>query len=136
MAAMGDYLEDALLSHVLDGIQMTTPTSVYVALYNTTVGDDDSGTEVTGGAYARVIMTGGWTVSGTTPTQAVNTAPVTFPTATDATWGDADFFAIFDSLTSGGSNNLLIWGAITVPKTIGDGDTFEFDTGNLIVEFA
>jgi hypothetical protein len=133
MAAMSDYLEDALLSHVLDGVSMTSPTSVYVGIHNTDPTDADSGTEVTGGAYARVTMTGGWTVSGTTPTEATNTAAIEFPTATDGTWGEATHFGIYDAATTG---NLLIHGQLTDPKTIGDGDTFEFAIGNLVVAFA
>jgi hypothetical protein len=133
MAAMSDYLEDALLSHVLDGVSMTSPTSVYVGIHNTDPTDADSGTEVTGGSYARVTMTGGWTVSGTTPTEATNTAAIIFPTATDATWGTATHFGIYDAATTG---NLLIHGALTASKAIGDGDTFEFAIGNLVVAFA
>jgi hypothetical protein len=133
MTAMSNYLEDALLSHVLDGVSMSSPASVYVGLFTDDPTDAGSGTEVTGGAYARVQMTGGWTVSGTTPTQATNTAAITFPTATDGTWGTATHFGIFDA-SSG--VELLIHGEVTVPKPIGDGDTFEFAIGNLVVEFA
>jgi hypothetical protein len=134
MTAMSDYLEDALLSHVLDGVSMTSPTSVYVALATADFTDaNTTANEVTGGAYARVTMTGGWTVAGTTPTEATNTAAIEFPTATDGTWGTATHFGIYDAATTG---NLLIHGQLTDPKTIGDGDTFEFAIGNLVVAFA
>jgi hypothetical protein len=112
---------------------MTSPTSVYVGIHNTDPTDADSGTEVTGGGYQRVQMTGGWTVSGDTPTEATNTAAIEFPTATDGTWGEATHFGIYDS--SSGSE-LLIHGQLTDPKTVGDGDTFEFAIGNLVVAFA
>lgn len=130
MAAMSDFMETKVLEHFLDGTSFTSPASVYVALFNTDPTDDGSGTEVTGGAYARVQMTGGWTVSGD---NATNTAAITFPTATDGTWGVATHFGIFDA-SSGG--NLLIHGSLTESKDVGDGDTFEFVIGNLSVTMA
>jgi hypothetical protein len=135
MAAMSNFLESELLDHVLNTNSWASPATVHVGIHNTDPTDADSGTEVTGGAYARVAMTGGsaWTISGTTPTQASNAGPIAFPTATDGTWGTATHFGIYDAATTG---NLLIHGVLTDPKDIGDGDTFEFAIGNLVVEFA
>jgi hypothetical protein len=130
MAAMSNFMETTVLEHFLDATSYTSPASVYVGIHNTDPTDADSGTEVTGGAYARVQMTGGWTVAAD---NATNTAAVTFPTATDGTWGTADYFGIYDA--SSGSE-LLIHGALTEGKTIGDGDTFEFAIGNLSVTMA
>jgi hypothetical protein len=130
MAAMSDFMETTVLEHFLDGTAYGSPASVWVAIHNTDPTDADSGTEVTGGAYARVQMTGGFTVSGD---NATNTAAVTFPTATDATWGTANYFGIYDAVSG---SELLIHGALTDPKTIGDGDTFEFAIGNLSITMA
>jgi hypothetical protein len=130
MAAMSNFMETKVLEHFLDATSFTSPSSVYVALFTDDPTDAGSGTEVTGGAYARVQMTGGWTVAGD---NATNTAAVTFPTATDGTWGTATHFGIFDA-SSG--VELLIHGVLTDPKTIGDGDTFEFAIGNLSVTMA
>jgi hypothetical protein len=130
MAAMSNFMETTVLEHFLDATSYTSPASVYVGIHNTDPTDDNSGTEVTGGAYARVQMTGGWTVAAD---NATNTAAVTFPTATDGTWGTADYFGIYDA-SSG--VELLIHGALTSGKTVGDGDTFEFAIGNLSVTMA
>ena len=56
MAELSDYLEDKLLDHVLRGTSYTSPTTVYVGLYTTDPGDDNSGTEVSGGSYARQVL--------------------------------------------------------------------------------
>jgi hypothetical protein len=130
MAAMSNFMETTVLEHFLDATSYGSPASVYVAIHNTDPTDADSGTEVTGGAYARVTMTGGWTVAAD---NATNTAAVTFPTATDGTWGTADYFGIYDAISG---SELLIHGALTAGKTIGDGDTFEFAIGNLSVTMA
>ena len=53
MAELSDYLEDKLLDHVLRGTSYTSPTTFYVGLYTSDPGDDNSGTEVSGGSYAR-----------------------------------------------------------------------------------
>lgn len=103
----------------------TALTSVYVALFTAAPSDAGGGTEVTGGSYARVNSVGKWATpsSGSVSTNAA----VTFPTAT-ASWGTVTHFALFDA-SSGG--NLLMWGALTASKVIGDGDTAEFASGDI-----
>jgi hypothetical protein len=79
MAELSNYLENSLLDHVLRGTSYTSPTTVYVGLYTSDPGDDNSGTECTGGAYARQILSV-TTASGGIVT---SSADVTFPQATD-----------------------------------------------------
>jgi hypothetical protein len=82
MAELSDYLENKLLDHVLRGTSYSSPTTVFMGLYTSDPGDDNSGVECTGGAYARQV------VSVTTATGGIVTssADVTFPQATD-NWG-------------------------------------------------
>lgn len=124
-AAMADYLEDKLNDHILKNTSYTSPVAVYVGLYTSDPGEDDSGTEVTGGSYAREAVTFGSSSGGV----ASNSAQVTFTTAT-AAWGTATHFQILDAVSSG---NPLFHGALESPYVIGNGDTFRFQIGDLQV---
>ena len=135
MSAMGNYLENAIINHVLRDTDFTSPgTNVWIALYTTAQGDSDSGTEVTGGSYARVRVqgTGAWDapVLGAGATE--NTAEIAFTQATGS-WGTVQAVSIKDSSTSTGTDNLLLWGALTSNKTVNSGDTFKFNAGDLDV---
>ena len=59
MAEFSNYLENALINAVLRNTSYTSPTTVYVSLYTTDPTDADSGTEVSGGLYARTAVTFG-----------------------------------------------------------------------------
>ena len=74
MAGFSDYLEDKVLDHVFGGTAYTAPATLYVALYTVAPDDTGGGTEVTGGSYVR--QTGAFTVSGTSPTTASNSAAI------------------------------------------------------------
>jgi hypothetical protein len=56
MAEMSNYLENALLNGTLNATTYTAPTTVYVSLWTSNPNDDGSGTEVSGGSYARVAV--------------------------------------------------------------------------------
>ena len=126
MAELSDYLEDKLLDHVLRGTSYTSPTTVYMGLYTSDPGDDNSGTEVSGGSYARQI------VSVTTASGGIVTssADITFPQAT-GDWGTISHIGLLDALTSG---NLLMHTPLTTSKTIDSGDIFKIAAGSLTAE--
>ena len=128
MAAMSNYLENALVNATLRNTSYTTPTTVYVGLYTTDPTDANTGTEVSGGSYARIAATFAAPSNGAS----VTNADVTFAVAT-ASWGTVTHFGILDSLTSG---NLLYHGALTVSKTISTGDVLKITSGNLSVTLA
>jgi hypothetical protein len=128
MAAMSNYLENALINATLRNTTYTSPTTVYVGLFLTDPTDAGSGTEVSGGSYARKAMTFGAPSNGAS----VNSAAVEFDQAT-GNWGTIPFFAIFDALTSG---NMLYHGALTASKTIETGDVFKFATSSVSVTLA
>lgn len=125
MTAFSDYLENAVVNATLRGISYTSPGAVYLGLHVSATGDDNSGTEVTGGNYSRTAITFGAPVNGSTS----NDALVTFPTSS-ASWGVVTHFGIYDQASGG---NLLYWGALTVSKTVDSGDIFTVPTGNLTV---
>ena len=57
MAEMSNYLENALLNGTLNATTYTAPAAVYVALYTSDPTDANTGTEVSGGSYARQSVT-------------------------------------------------------------------------------
>jgi len=128
MAAMSNYLENALINATLRNTSYTSPTTVYVGLFTTDPTDAGSGTEVSGGSYARQVATFAAPSNGASSTD----ADVQFPQAT-ANWGTVTHFGLFDALTNG---NLLYHGALTSSKTIETGDVFKIATGNLTVTLA
>ena len=144
MAALSDFLENKIIDHVLRGTAYVAPATVYVALLTAAPTDAGGGTEVTGGAYARVAITTALTTfagtQGAASTVASsgtggvtsNNAAVTFPIPT-AGWLTATHWAIYDAPTAG---NLLIHAPLTLAKTINISDTVSFAAGALTVTLA
>jgi hypothetical protein len=54
MAEMSNYLEDALINATLRNTSFTSPAVVYLGLYTSDPTDADTGTEVSGNAYAQI----------------------------------------------------------------------------------
>lgn len=146
MAALSDYLENKLIDHILRGQAFTAPANVYVALFTAAPSDSGGGTEVSGGAYARVQVAstlenwagtqsaGSTTASSGTGGQTSNNGAITFPAPSGANWGTITHFGIFDASTGG---NLLFHGALTASKSVNDGDSApSFAAGALTVTFA
>lgn len=128
MSALSDYLENEILDHILSVGSYTMPTNVYVGLSLASFNDDNSGTEITGNNYARVVASFGVAASGTSS----NDAAIEFSAAT-GTWGSVSHFGIFDAASAG---NLLIHGAFTTAKTIASGDILKIPTGDLDITAA
>jgi len=134
MSALSDHLEEKLLDHLFQNTALSAP-ATYVALFTDDPTDAGTGTEVSGGAYARKLVNpegGGSPAWNATAADAPgylvdNEHDIVFPTAT-ASWGTVTHFAIFDALTSG---NLLWHGALDDSKAVGNGDTFKFEAGDL-----
>jgi hypothetical protein len=125
MSEFSNFLEDALINATLRATTYTSPATVYVSLWTSDPTDAGSGTEVSGGSYARTAVTFGAPSNGAT----TNSADVTFPQAT-ASWGTVGWIGINDALTTG---NLLYHTALDASKTIDIGDIFKIATGNLSV---
>lgn len=130
MSGFSDYLEDKVLDHVFGGNAYSAPSTLYVALYTVAPSDTGGGTEVSGGAYAR--QTGAFTVSGTNPTTATNSAAIEYPTAT-ANYGTVVAVGILDALSSG---NLLAYSTLDASKVVSSGDVFRFNAGDLDITLA
>ena len=122
---MSNYLENALINGTIRGTTYTAPTTVYVGLFTSDPTDAGSGTEVSGGSYARQSATFTAPSNGAT----VSNADITFPQAT-GNWGTVGWIGIFDALTTG---NLMYHTALDASKTIETGDIFKIASGNLSV---
>jgi hypothetical protein len=128
MAEMSNYLEDALINATLRNTSYTSPTTVYVGLFTSDPTDAGSGTEVSGGSYARTAVTFGAPSNGVS----TNSAAVEFPQAT-GNWGTVGWIGILDAATSG---NLMYHTALDTSKTIETGDIFKIAVGSLSVTLA
>lgn len=146
MSALSNYLENKLVDLILRGQAFSAPANVYVGLFTSDPTDAASGTEVSGGSYARVAVSGAlasWagtqsagstTASSGTGGVTSNNAAITWGAAPTANWGSVTHFGVFDA-SSGG--NLLIHGALTASKTINNGDPAPaFPAGSLVVTFS
>lgn len=140
MAAMTDALENALLDWLLRGQAFalagatagagTGPTALYFGLLTANPTDSTAGTEVTGGSYARVSVAatlanwagtqspGSTTASSGTTATTSNNNTVTFPAPT-ANWGTVTGMGLYTAPSAG---SLLIYSALTVSKTVNNGD--------------
>lgn len=125
MAEMSNYLEDKILDHVLKNTTYNSPSTVYLGLFTSDPTDAGTGTEVSGGSYARQSISFAAASSGTSATD----ANIEFPQAT-GNWGTISHVGILDALTSG---NLLFHTPLTTSKVIDTGDIFRVSSGNLTV---
>lgn len=133
MSDFSDYAENELVKHFFRTGSFPKPTVLGIALFTAAPSDSGGGTEVTGGSYARVDrppLDANWDATSGTDGKTANTAIITFPAPT-ADWGQATHIGIFDATTGG---NLLLWRALTTPKTINNGDPAPiFPAGTLTV---
>jgi hypothetical protein len=128
MAEMSNYLENALINATLRNTSYTSPSTVYVGLYTSDPTDANTGTEVSGGSYARTSVTFGAPSNGVS----TNSGAVEFPQATGS-WGTVGWIGLLDASTSG---NLLYHTPLDVSKVISSGDIFKIAVGSLSVTLA
>jgi len=121
--SISNFLEDELLDHSVGTGSWSTPATAYIALFTDDPTDADTGTEVSGGSYARQSMAFDAASGGACD----NTSDVTFPEAT-ASWGTVTHWGIYDADTAG---NLLWHGDFDASKEIGSGDTAKVAAGDL-----
>ena len=121
---MAGSLKDAYKNIVLEALFRNVDyasTATFMALYTSAPTDSAAGTEVANaGSYARQAITFGAASGGSM----TNSSAVTFPQAT-ADWGTVTGFAIVDSATYGGGNQIA-YGDITPNQSIPSGVTASF----------
>lgn len=114
-----NYLENAIINHIFRTATFAKPAGLWVSLHTADPTEAGTGTEVSGGSYARAQLNPADAnfdapVDGATQ----NSAAITFPAPT-ANWGVVTHFATWDAASAG---NMLHYGALAQSKTINNGD--------------
>jgi hypothetical protein len=118
--------ENTILDHFLGTTNFNGPIQLYVALMTGgTTSDSVTGTEVSGGGYAREAVNFGAASGGV----ATNSDAPTW-TATGANYGTVTHINLYTA-SSGGTR--LFWSALNASRVVNDGDTVTIEIGNLQV---
>lgn len=106
--------------------------TLYVALYTTDPGvDGASGTEVSGGSYARKsVVAADWNApTAANPSVVSNVNAITFVTAT-GNWGTVTHFGIWRVSSSGTAADYLGGSSLTASQVVNTGNTASFAGGS------
>lgn len=118
-----DYSEENLLNFWFRGDAVDPPSELYIALFTSAPDDTGGGDEIEGFGYVRQLLTFGAWADG----ECANDQTVTYPIATGS-WGEVTHSAVFDAEEGG---NMLVWGELTAPRSVGDGEIFTFGIGSV-----
>jgi hypothetical protein len=123
------------LSKSLKAVDYTPPTTLYVALFTTSVETEPRANNLAGsgecpfaGGYTRVPVLNSAFTTSTVGSTAI-TGDVIFPQATGS-WGNCQQAAIMDAATAG---NILYFGPLTSPASIQNGDSFKIPSGTFVI---
>lgn len=122
------YLANSVVDHVLKTASFAQPTNIYASLHSADPATTGA-SELSGGAYARVVHNTWNAASGGSAT---NSGTISFPQAT-ADWTPTTHFGLWDAATAG---NFLGGGALDAAKTVLNGDTAEFASSALTVSMS
>ncbi|MGQ3001288.1 MAG: phage tail fiber protein [Hydrogenophaga sp.] len=137
--ALTDYAENKIIDAVIRAQTLGAPATWYIGLDTVACGETGSGTEVTGGSYARVAVSASMANFAGTQAAASTTAStgasgttsnnivVTYATPT-ASWGTVVSMRWWDLSTGG---NAWICAPLGVSKTINIGDNVTFPAAAL-----
>ena len=129
--AISYYLANQFMKAALQGVPFTPPEEVYLALFVTNPTAGNSGQEVSGGAYARQLITfqevpvqGGYSIY-------QNDTDIEYPVATTS-WDTISFLGVYDALTGG---NLLWYMELDQPRLTLPGDNATVYAGSVQIQF-
>lgn len=126
MAALSSYEADRLLTNSL------RTDAVYLALFTTNPTWTGSGTECSGGGYARkAIIFAASSVVGSAR-RVVTNAIVDYGTMS-ASIGTVTHWGIYSALSGG---NLLWYGQFTTAKAVASGDAVEIEAGEIKIDLS
>jgi len=136
MSAFSDYLENVIINKLLRNQAYTPPATVYLALFTAVTGleTDAPSAEVSGDTYARQACA----LDAASGGVSANTSEIAFPQA-GASWGTITHFALVDhetNVTWGTNVHVLMYGALTVSKAIGAGDTLKVAASDLDISIS
>ncbi len=130
------YGANLVLNKVLRGSDFAVPSSYWVALFRAATetslrANNAAGSlEVTSGiGYVRKEIRGATPLTFSLSTAGASQLSDILPwdPATSA-WGTVTYAALMDSVTPG-AGNVILYGALTVPKSVDNGDTFRIPSG-------
>ncbi|MBM3854275.1 MAG: hypothetical protein FJ399_14135 [Verrucomicrobia bacterium] len=124
-----NYLRKKTIDHLLGVTPYVAPSEVDFALYTVAPTAAGGGTEVAGNGYARKrVATGGAVFPAASSTGVLTSgSSVDFVAAEGGAWGTIVAVGILDTL-----GNLLFFANLTTQKTINDGESLSFRTGDLV----
>ena len=122
--SLTNYAEDLFLMHIFVSAQ-TAPSAWYLAFHKADPTEFGTGTECSGGGYARTAITFA-AASGRTITQ---TGDVDFPSASGS-WGTITHYSIWDAQTVG---NMLAYGALSTSKSVTTGNQPTVADGQVVI---
>lgn len=103
----------------------------YLALFTVAPDETGVGTEVSGGSYARQLVTFTTpSTDGNGVSSMTNSAAIEFPRAT-LSWGTVTSWGLYDAITSG---NLVWYGTLQTPKALDANDTIKVYVNELILK--
>lgn len=128
------YAQKKMGDHAIGKASWTMPTTVYLALFSASPGENGSLTsEFSGGSYARVAITSLMGAFDSVTGIATNTSAVTFPAPT-ATWGSLLYVGIVDASTAG---NVLFYMPVANPIVVNNADPApSFAVGSISVQIS
>jgi len=113
------YIVNKVNDHVFRGTAISLGSTRYLALYTTNPTAADTGTEATGGSYARQLLSFAASSAGTS---ASNTS-VTFSAMAAGTYA---YYGVRDASTAG---NLIVYGALPIAVNANSGDDVTVASG-------
>src|SRR5271157_5297347 len=136
--ASGKYegFSQSLLNKLFNATAWTIPTTLYLALYSVIPSVSTTGTQATGGGYARLALlcnTGNWPLISGSTTTITSGATFTMNAAT-ADWSSGANQVAAGLLGSSGGTDLYYWGSLSENKPILNGDTPSFASGQITVQ--
>lgn len=145
MAGLGNTFQSDLLklifqataiANIADNAASSPLTNLFISLHTADPlnSGNQTSNEATYTSYARVAVartSGGWTISGSSPTQVTNAAVINFPACTGSS-STVTFFGV-GTVASTGTGKILYSGALTSSLAVSNGITPSFNAGALIL---
>jgi len=125
MSSLTNAMEAHVVNHFLRNTAVTSPSAVYLALYPTDPGEDDSGIEASYTGYARQEVTF-TAIDSTGKTQ--NSVPVIFADNEDQVSANVRFVGVVTEEIVG-NGELLLHAPLGVEKELDTGEGLTFKTG-------
>ncbi|MDH3233762.1 MAG: hypothetical protein OEQ29_09540 [Alphaproteobacteria bacterium] len=132
MAELSNAAELLVLDWILTTGSPTRPAASALALDTTTITDADTGATITeppdANGYDRQVVTWNAASAGS----ADNSSAETFGPCITTNWGSITDFAVVDSATYG-AGGVVVFSALTTPRTINIDDSLQFAAGSVVV---